>query len=197
MKFLRSIWGLAILALLVSFGTSGVLLYTQLGSLIDPSAPAVKVTNKTWSFNAKEVDALVEELNANRLKAEAREQSLEKLQTQLQVERQELDKVRADVQAIRDDISKNLVEIQEAEVKNLKNLAQTYSNLTPAGAVSIFKEMNDASVVKILAFMKSDKVGPILQEMAKTLDKDENMAKRAALISDKLRLLKPQKKENI
>lgn len=197
MKFLRSFWGLAILALIVNLGTTAALLYNQRGVFTYVAPPKAKLTNRLWNFEPQQVNDLIEELKNNKLKADEREKNLEKLEAQMAIERLELDKVRADIQAIRDDISKNIVDIQEAEVKNLKTLAMTYSNLTPAAAVAIFREMSDPAVVKILACMKSDKVGPILQEMAQTLDKDQSMAKRAALISDKLRLLKPPKKENI
>jgi hypothetical protein len=45
--------------------------------------------------------------------------------------------------------------------------------------------------------MKVDRTGPILGEMSKGQDKpgEEGMVKRAARISDKLRLIKPLKKE--
>ena len=68
---------------------------------------------------------------------------------------------------------------------------------TPAAAVAIFREMDENMVVKILAVMKVDRTGPILGEMSKGQDKpgEEGMVKRAARISDKLRLIKPLKKE--
>jgi len=43
--------------------------------------------------------------------------------------------------------------------------------------------------VKVLALMKPDKVGEVLQEMS-TQDKDDTLTKRAARISDRLRLMK-------
>jgi len=42
--------------------------------------------------------------------------------------------------------------------------------------------------------MKPETAGAILTEMSKQQDNDETMAKRAARISDKLRLLEPLKK---
>ena len=79
------------------------------------------------------------------------------------------------------------------EAKNLKSLAQTYTNLTPKAAVAIIKEMDDITVVKILSLMKADIVGPIFEEMAKSNDATNQLARRAAVLSEKLRLMKSSK----
>jgi len=80
--------------------------------------------------------------------------------------------------------------ISADESKNLRSLAQTYTNLTPKAAVSIFREMDDATAVKILSLMKPDVVGPIFEEMANNAYGDSSLARRAAILSDKLRLLR-------
>ena len=99
--------------------------------------------------------------------------------------------------AIGAEIDQQVVEIQERELKNLKTLAQTYSAMNPSAVVAIFRELDENMAVKVLSFMKADRVGPILGEMSKAVDaaSGETMAKRAARITDKLRLLKPLKKE--
>jgi hypothetical protein len=53
--------------------------------------------------------------------------------------------------------------------------------------------MDDTTVVKILSLMKSDVVGPIFEEMAGTNGPEGTLAKRAAALSDKLRLMKATK----
>ena len=53
--------------------------------------------------------------------------------------------------------------------------------------------MDDIMVVKILATMKPDVVAPIFEEMSKTTGPDGPLAKRAATLSDRLRLLKSLK----
>ncbi|MGH8021181.1 MAG: MotE family protein, partial [Opitutaceae bacterium] len=82
-----------------------------------------------------------------------------------------------------------------SEQKNLKTLAATYTTLSPAAALAIFKEMDDETVVKILAFMKPDPVGLILEEMALTKDGEGTLAGRAADISNKLRLKRLERAE--
>lgn len=201
MKFLASPWGLALLAALLNLGTTSGLILAQkdhFSVLEQKELPPSKLTPppKLWSFDSEEIEELSTELKAERAKLDTRETDLDKLAAQLKAERAELDKVRTDIKAMREEMSNAIPEVQEAEAKNLKTLAQTYSTLTPAAAVAILRELDEQMGVKILSMMKSEKVGAILGEMARLQDKDDNMAKRAARISDKLRLLKPLKKEN-
>jgi hypothetical protein len=86
-----------------------------------------------------------------------------------------------------------VVEIQGDELKNLKTLAATYSNLSPKAMLNIFKEMDDVSVVKLLALMKTDVVSPLFEEMSKQAASDPAMAKRVAQLSEKLRLYRSTK----
>ena len=58
------------------------------------------------------------------------------------------------------------------------------------GRVAILREMDDTTVVKLLSLMKSDAVGPIFEEMTKTSSPEGTLARRAAVLSEKLRLMK-------
>jgi flagellar motility protein MotE (MotC chaperone) len=201
MKFLASGLGIAILAALIHVGTLIGVLLPALKTLKEPD---IKLPEKTalppriWSFKTEAVDLLVSELQTERAKLANERKDFVTLQNQTAAERAELDKVRVEITALREEIDTRIVEIEERELKNLKTLAQTYAAMNPAQAVAIFREMEENMVVKVLAMMKTQVVGPILGEMAKAPDKpgSEPMAKRAARISDKLRLLKPLKKEN-
>ena len=55
----------------------------------------------------------------------------------------------------------------------------------PYSAAAIMREMGDAVVVKIMLFMKETETAPILETLARP---NEQAAKRAALISERLRL---------
>ena len=94
---------------------------------------------------------------------------------------------------MRAEINRKVIEITADEMKNLKTLAQTYSSLSPKGAVAILREMDDTTAVKILSLMKSDVVGPIFEEMARTQGPDGPLARRAAILSEKPRLMKASK----
>ena len=152
---------------------------------------------RLWNFNSDAVNQLIADLKSGQDKITAEEKNLVTLKAQLESEKAELGKVRVELEAMRKEIDERVLEIQESEIKNLKTLGQTYSAMNPAAAVAIFREMDENMVVKILAVMKVDRTGPILGEMSKVQDKpgEESMAKRAARISDKLRLIKPLKKE--
>jgi flagellar motility protein MotE (MotC chaperone) len=194
MNFLKSRWFPAILAALLCCGTTAILIFLQREALF-ANLPKVNIEAPPllWSFKDAEIEKFVSELRAERKKLEARELDLEKANVQLATERAELEKVRSDVQTLRDQFSAAIVEMQDAEAKNLKTLAATYSSMAPAAAVSVLAEMDETMVVKILFLMKTDKVAAVFQEMARPRNPDLGLAKRAAHLSDKLRLLKVSK----
>ena len=162
-----------------------------------PDVEKTKLPPRLWNFNSDAVTQLIGDLESGRDKLAADQKSVVTLKAQVESEKAELEKLRTEIQQIRQEIDERVLEIQENELKNLKTLAQTYSAMSPGAAVAIFREMDENMVVKILACMKVDRTGPILGEMSKGQDKpgEETMAKRAARISDKLRLIKPLKKE--
>ena len=214
MKFLSSGFGIAILAMIAHLGTLAGLLLPGLKNLKEPETIAhlpqkTALPPRLWSFKTEAVDLLITELESERAKLVTDQKSIMSLQSQTASERAELDKVRDEIRAMRAEIDtriaeleerkqKELIEIEERELKNLKSLSQTYSAMNPPQVVIIFREMEENTVVKILSIMKTTTVGPILAEMAKSPDRGEgeSMAKRAARITDKLRLLKSLKKEN-
>ncbi len=200
MKFFVSGWGLAALALPLNVGTTLALLLPALSTL---SLPELGPPDKTalpprmWSFKTEAVEQLIAELKSGQEKIATDRKGVAALQSQIAAERAELDTLRADIKSVQDEIDQRVVQIEEQELKNLKSLAQTYSAMNPPAAVAIFREMDENMVVKVLSFMKSDRVGAVLGEMGKAPERPgtESLAKRAARISDKLRLLKPLKKE--
>jgi len=191
MKILNTGWFLAVMAALLNIGTTGGLMYLQRELIFAAPAQAAHADAKPrfWSFRAEDVDNLISELKSERAKLVSRQTELDKVSAHIEAEKQELEKTRQDVAAMRDQISAAVPEIQESERKNLKTLAQTYSAMSPTAAVAIFRQMDDPMCVKVLALMKPDKVGEVLQEMS-TQDKDDTLTKRAARISDRLRLMK-------
>ena len=200
MKMLTSGWGIAFLAMLLNIGTTLAMLLPAIAALQDPPIETVEKTSmaaRMWGFKTEAVDELIKELKSEREKLETDQKGVLAVQSQNAAEREELEKVRTEIQAMRAEIDQQVVEIQERELKNLKTLAQTYSAMNPSAVVAIFRELDENMAVKVLSFMKADRVGPILGEMSKALDaaSGETMAKRAARITDKLRLLKPLKKE--
>lgn len=200
MKMLTSAWGIAFIAMVLNIGTTLAMLLPAIAALQDPQIDIPEKTPmaaRMWGFKTEAVDELINELKSERGKLETDQKGVLAVQSQNAAEREELEKVRAEIVAMRAEIDEQVVQIQEQELKNLKTLAQTYSAMNPSAVVTIFRELDENMSVKVLSFMKADRVGPILGEMSKAMDGStgESMAKRAARITDKLRLLKPLKKE--
>ncbi len=151
----------------------------------EPEAP--------WDFWTIEMEALAQELKDAKDALKGREESIAQREERLAAERVELARQRQQIEQMRQQLSGRLLEITAEEMKNLKPLAATYSSLTPKAVLTIFKEMDDTTVVKLLSMMKTDVVAPLFEEMSKQAASDPSVAKRAAVLSEKLRLIKSTK----
>ncbi len=152
------------------------------------AAAAARKVGAPWGFWTIEMENLAANLRDETAKCHAREQELDQREARFAAERAELEKVRSDIETQRRAISGRLIEISALEGKNLRALAQTYADMNPPAAVEIFRNMDDGTVVKILALMKPDTVGPILEAMTKP-DADPSLAKRAATLTEKLQIV--------
>lgn len=146
-----------------------------------------------WDFWTIEVDNLASELKDEKARMAKLSEQLDLRAARLTAEQKELEKLRTNIEATRKEIGDRVIEISADEQKNLRALSQTYMNLTPRAAVAIIREMDDTTVVKILSLMKADVVAPIFEEMSKTPDNGGVLARRAAILSEKLRLMKSSK----
>jgi flagellar motility protein MotE (MotC chaperone) len=143
-----------------------------------------------WDFWTIQMENLASELKEEKARLHKQSEDMEREKARLDAERQELDRLRSDILSMRQEIDDRVIMVKADEVKNLKTLAQTYATLTPAGAVAIIRELDDATAVKILSLMKPDSVGPIFEAMATTASPDGTLARRVAALSEKLRLIK-------
>lgn len=161
------------------------------------AAEAAAPPPQLWSFKTNAVDELITELKKEREAIIEEQKDLAAMSSQVTAERQEVEKVKAEILRLRKELEARIVEVSEAEKENLKNLGQTYTAMVPAGAAVILREIDEDSAVKILSQMKAKSAALVLGEMARIVDKnsDEPPARRAARISDKLRLMKALKKD--
>jgi len=146
-----------------------------------------------WDFWTIDIENLASELKEEKAAVKKREEELNARDLRLATEQAEMQKQRKELETLRADITSKMTEIQTDELKNLKSLAATYSTLTPKACLAIFREMQDTSVVKLLSIMKPEVVGPLFEEMGRQADTDPALAKRAAILSEKLRLIKAAK----
>ncbi|HVU25880.1 MAG TPA: hypothetical protein VHE13_17245 [Opitutus sp.] len=197
MKKLLSLPVLTLFVGLLSGLGTGIFLTWQAGGPLIKAALAARqkaldarpAREKGWDFWTIEIENLANELRDERARLRHESELIDQRRAQLENEQQQLAAVRTDLESLRADIGRRVIELTTDESKNIRTLAQTYSNLTPSGAVAVMRELDDNTVVKILSQMKPDIVAPIFEEMSHTPDADGTLAKRAATLSDKLRLV--------
>ncbi|MFA5264202.1 MAG: hypothetical protein WC378_10270 [Opitutaceae bacterium] len=154
---------------------------------------AAKKIDKPWDFWTIEMENLATDLKEEKLRLRQREEAMVAREARMAVEQQELEKTRMQIENLRSAIDQRLIEVTEGETSNLKRLAQSYTALSAKSTVAIFKEMDDTTCVKLLAMMKPETVATVLEEMTRQAAADPNLAKRAATLSEKLRLIKVTK----
>jgi len=152
----------------------------------------VAKSDAPWSFDTAEIDSLVKELKEGREALAKREKELNELADRLRAERTELTTLTQTVFQMQKDFDQSVSRVSEEETANLKKLAKTYSAMDADGAAAIFKQMDDASVVKIMVFMKEQETSPIITALAKGGETD---AKRAADLTERLRVAVVPKKK--
>ncbi len=194
---------IALIALVLMVGTQFVALKMYWAELFpEPSTTALVVTREKpkpfeWGFASEYISQLERELHERIMLLDSREQELVAYEARLGADRAEIEEIKDQVELMREHLLEGVVKLEADEVENLKRLSKTYATLTPDATVNIFRELDDATVVKILFFMKSDTVGAVLQEMATANGGVAEQVRRAAKISDMLRLFTDNSKDNL
>ena len=196
MKLLRQPVVLVVLGLVVGMGT-GLASFQHAANAVVTAAlsrHAAQVEARKpaapWGFWTIELENVASELKEERARVQQQADQLSQRESRLAAERLELEKVRTEIETLRREIATDVVMVQADEAKNLRTLAQTYTALTPRAAVTIFHDMDDVTVVKILSLMKSDSVAPIFEEMSRASAGDPSLARRAAALSERLRVVR-------
>lgn len=187
-------------ALALVFGlAAGLGWFWRMGDVLVSHVAAVRAAAvkqqkvQGWDFWTIEIDNLASELKDEKERLRKYAEQLDLRSARLTAEQQELAKIRAELDRMRKEIGDRVIEINADELKNLKALATTYANLTPRAAVAIIRELDDVTAVKILSLMKADTISPIFEEMSRTAGADGTLARRVAILSEKLRLMKSNK----
>jgi flagellar motility protein MotE (MotC chaperone) len=135
------------------------------------------------------MDQLITELKREKETLAEKDKQLSELALRLQSERQEINQLTQTVQELQVEFDRNVIRVEEQEAPNLKKLARVYAAMQPENAVQILKQMDENTLVKIMALMKDSEAAPLLENMGK---QGETEAKRAATISERLRLTLPK-----
>jgi len=183
--------------LMISVALGVMLVWRAATPLLTAAAQAIPgkkveevATERGWDFWTIEIENLSTELKDERARLRQQSEQLEQRAARVEAEAKELGRMRTEIEALRGQMSDRLIEMKEDEVKNLKTLAQTYTNLTPRASVAIIRELDDVTAVKILSLMKPDVVAPIFEEMSRAAGGDTTLTRRAAVLSNQLRLMK-------
>ncbi|MBD5778674.1 hypothetical protein IEN85_04170 [Pelagicoccus sp. NFK12] len=194
---------IALIALVLMVGTQFVALKMYWSELFpEPEASAVVIKREEpkpfeWGFASEYITQLERELHERIMMLDAREEELNAYEARLGADRAEIEEIKTQVERMREHLLEGVVKLESDEVENLKRLAKVYATLTPDATVNIFRDLDDSTVVKILFFMKSDTVGAVLQEMATANGGIAEQVRRAAKISDMLRLFSDNTKDNL
>lgn len=157
-----------------------------------PKVMPFEQKERGWDFWTIEIENLAAELKEEKARQLKKSELLDQREARLAAESAELGKVRTEIEGLRHEIDTRVVEVSTDEAKNLKGLAHTYTVLTPKAAVAVIREMDDATVVKILSLMKVETVAAIFEEMS-TAPGDPALPKRVAKLSEKIRLMRAPK----
>lgn len=186
-KLLTSTWATISVGVIVFIGATMFFWKTPMAKVVhkEHSQPIARLNGPSWNFINPEADQLIRELKEEKKALEEREQELTELAARLKSQQAELSQVTQAVYQAQLDFDKAVLRIKEEETANLKKLAKVYSAMSPQGAAGIFAEMDNETVVKIMAFMKEADTAAILENLGK---KGAAEAKRAVEISEQLRV---------
>jgi flagellar motility protein MotE (MotC chaperone) len=148
----------------------------------------------SWEFHNLELEQLVADLKQEKAALAERKSQLDELAARLQAEQLELNAVTQSVHQLQRELDQTLVRVAEEETANLKKLARVYSAMSPEGAAGIMKQLEEATIVKIMAFMKETETAPILETLAALGDQE---SKLAATICERLRLTVARKTDPV
>ena len=146
----------------------------------------------SWEFSSQEADMLIVELKEQKAALALREKDLNELAERLKTERLEINVVTQAVYQLQAQVEASIVRINAEEAVNIKKLSRTYAAMSPDGAAPIMKEMEEITLVKVIALMKEAEVAAILEAMSKLSPAD---AKRVAKITERLRFYLAQPKD--
>lgn len=185
-------WIISIAAMLIHLSVSFGLILSRVGEfVVSPEKIIEEIvigSPEHFDFVSQGIDELVEDLRLERQKVAERERQLIELEERINEEKAELKRLSGHIETYRNEISRKIFLLEEAEKKNLKSLATTYANISPEAAVTIFSEMDDVFVVKIMSYMPDDAVASIFQTMSRIQGEDGPLSERVARFSEMIRL---------
>ncbi len=186
-RFLKSGWFAALLGCCLYMATTVFVLSPSKFAGARFIKPDYSADNDpSWRFRNPEFNEWVSQIQNEKARLEVRQQQLDEWQTRINTELQEMSLVTQTVWQLQSDFDKNVIRFKSQETDNVKHQAKLIAAMSPEGAVSMFSEMSDDDIVRILFVMKPDEASLILDTFSKT-----GQSKRAALITERLHQVLP------
>ncbi|MGC8744152.1 MAG: MotE family protein [Verrucomicrobiia bacterium] len=191
MKFLQSKWLLIIAAGAISYIATTLILLNKIHFGQNQNSDETHIVGSyenakaSWNFFNPELEQLVGELKREKEALSNRQNELNEMEIRIKTEYAELLQLTQTVYQLQRDFEQDVIKINEEESENLKKLSKIYSTMTPDSAAKILAQLTDEVIVKILVFMKESESAPIIEALGKI---DPNNSKRAAIITEKLRM---------
>ncbi len=184
-RLFQSPWFAAGLGCLLYLGTTAAILNPSKFASFMPAAPDYSAeTDPSWKFRNPEIDQWLSQMKSEKEKLDSRQEQLDELQTRLNAEIQEISTATQTVSTLQDNFNKNVIRFDAQETDNIKHQAKLMSEMSPEGAIAMFKQMPDDDAVRILFTMKDDVASIILDTWSKGSPED---ARRTAQLTQKLR----------
>jgi flagellar motility protein MotE (MotC chaperone) len=157
----------------------------HLGSPMVPAKVAVAAEdNPSWKYRNPEIDQWITQIKEEREAQAVKSAQLKEWEARLAVESKEISMVTQTVTKLQGDFDKRVLQFKEQEKDNLKKQIKVVADMTPDGAATMFNEMTDDEVAKILFMMKPDVSAPILDAMSR---QGQAHASRAAILANRLK----------
>jgi flagellar motility protein MotE (MotC chaperone) len=188
-RIIQSSWFVALVGCLLYLGTTVLFLSpAKFADMKLADEASDQGDGPSWKFHNPEFDQWVAQVKTEKETLDAREQSLNELQTRLNAEMQEVSSVTQAVSVLQANFDRNVIRFQAQELDNIKHQSKLISAMSPEGAVAMLNQMPDDLAVRILYVMKADDASRVLDAFSK---KDEAGAKHAALLAEQLHRVLP------
>ncbi|HEV2456349.1 MAG TPA: hypothetical protein VGY98_18945 [Verrucomicrobiae bacterium] len=187
-RILQSGWFAALLGCLLYLATTVFVLNPSKfagARLLQPDYSAED--DPSWRFRNPEFNEWISQIQSERSRLDLRQQQLNEWQTRLNAELQEMSVVTQTVFKLQSDFDQNVVRFKAQETANVKRQAKLIAAMSPEGAVSMFGQMSDDDIVRILFVMNPDQASQILDTLSKSGE-----AKRAAALTERLHQVLPE-----
>ncbi|HTV41958.1 MAG TPA: hypothetical protein VMF08_15350 [Candidatus Sulfotelmatobacter sp.] len=187
-RILQSGWFVALLGCSLYLGTTVFVLRPSIfagAQFLKPDYSADD--DPSWRFRNPEFNQWVSQIQNEKSRLDLREQQLDEWQKRINTELQEMSLVTQTVWQLQASFDKDVIRFKSQETDNVKHQAKLIAAMSPDGAVSMFGQMSDDDIVRILYVMRPDDASLILDTLSKSGE-----AKRAALLTERLHQVLPE-----